>query len=281
MGKRVVCIGLLAFFASAGYCAEPIVADVVYVSEPVMSASAEATPSKLPRSRAVPATLKLGFSSEGTSGPETPGLTRIEIDISRNVSLQTRGLPSCTEARLFSHYPRYGESCLGSLVGIGTVTSEVSLRRGEAAVTASGRLRAFYAEEAGRRLILAQVTSAHPPLTYVIPFTLRSAKGPFRTSLLIPKRRMGHLQGICQQGHPECFGTPYTLEGVYSHISSFEMSLHRLFTTHGERGSFVRARCPAPGRRQADRFPLAKVSLDYAGGAALSDVSPRKCRVLE
>lgn len=245
---------------------------------PTPTAKAELSPSILPRGGSAPASLSLGFTSELPASPEVPQLSRIEIDVSRNVTLQVKGLPSCTEGRLLSDYSRYGSECPGSLVGTGSVTSEVALYRDEEPVTISGRLNAYYSEENGRRLILAQVRSAHPPLTYVIPFTLRRARGRSRVALVVPKRRMLHMLGACQEGHPECFGTPYTLEGVYSHISEFEISLHRLFGYRGAQGSFVRARCGAPSGQRSPPFPLATFELEYATGVNLRAEISRRCR---
>ncbi len=246
---------------------------------PVVTASAELSPSKLPRAHPAPASLTLGFTSEMTESPEIPALAKIEVDLSRNVTLQSKDLPSCTEARLLASYSSYLASCPGSLVGTGSVSSEVALQRNEEPVYINGSLGAYYSEEGGRRLILAQVRSAHPPLTYVIPFTLRRTASPFGISLVLPRRAMTGMRGICQRGHPECFGTPYTLEGVYSHISDFEMTLHRLFSHEGEEGSFIRARCGASSGQTSSRFPLARFHLEYATDVGVHAEASRRCRV--
>jgi hypothetical protein len=281
MGRRVggrafltvgVALALLVSAASAG---------AVSLDEevPAVTASAELSPSKLPRAHSAPASLTLGFTSEMPESTEIPRLAQIEIDLSHNVTLQSNDLPSCTEARLLASYSSYRASCPGSLVGTGSVSSEVALYRNEEPVDVSGSLRAYYSEEGGRRLILAQVKSAHPPLTYVIPFTLRRTAPPFGVSLLLPKRGMTSMRGLCQRGHPECFGTPYTLEGVYSHISDFEMTLHRLFSRKGKAGSFIRARCGASGGQTSIRFPLARFQLEYATGDILRGETDQRCRV--
>jgi hypothetical protein len=121
------------------------------------------------------------------------------------------------------------------------------------------------------------------PLTYVIPFQITKAHGAFGTSLVV--RKMRRIQGECVKVHPNCFAQPYVLKGVYGHISSFELSLHRLFAHAGERESFVSADCPAPAKRPEATFPLTRASLEYAqkegdaGGSSLTAVVNPKQRL--
>lgn len=109
----------------------------------VVSVSAEALPGRLPRSRMVPASLRVGFSSAspGTSVP--PELTAIGIEVSRDLSLQTAGLPSCPLEEMYYESSVVAQRCAGSLVGSGLVTSEVTLP-GQSPVVIEGRLSAFY-----------------------------------------------------------------------------------------------------------------------------------------
>lgn len=275
----VVTVGMVLVLSAGS--AVSVAESAVYIPVPTISmrATGAIVPRKLSRSQAMPAALALGFHSNSTDGTGTPAIAEIRIDLSRHVSFETRGLPSCTEARLLGSYSRYG--CLGGLIGTGTVASEVSLRPDEAPVPVDGKLRAYYAEQGGRRLILAQVTSVHPPITYVIPLTIQRRSGSYRTALVVPKRRMTGMQGICARGHPECFGTPYTLEGVYSHISDFEMTLKRRFSTEGSRGSFVRANCPTAKPRRETVFPLLVVRLNYPAGEWFSSAVNQKCEALD
>jgi len=95
---------------------------------------------------------------------------------------------------------------------------------------------------------------------------------------------MSQLQGECQRAHPNCFAQPYALKGVYGHISSFEMSLHRRFAHAGKVASFVSADCPARGSLPGVTLPLVKTVLDYArlNGEApdsVSGVASRQCKV--
>lgn len=246
--------------------------------EPVMTASAAIAPTRLPRARRAPATLSMGFTSEDPSSQTIPELRQVELEVSRDFELRTAGLPSCPLARLRSAYSNARQACAGSLVGHGSVTSEITLP-GREPVVVSGRLLAYFSSPRQRGpYVLAQVTTGEPlPLTYVIPFEIDKAKGPFGASLVA--RHMNLLQGICVQAHPDCFSDPYELTGVYGHISKFELSLHRVFTHAGKKRSFLSGRCPAPGKAPVPSFPLTQTNLAYATGPSLSATVAGECGV--
>ena len=265
----------LALLAFAGFKASSSAGAEIPIVEVKMSAAGAIAPAKLPRTQPAPAALRLGFTSQSLREPTTPALTRIALEISRNVTLQTAGLSRCSLAKLFSTYASARQSCGGSLVGHGSVTSEVTLP-GQAPVTLTGQLLAFYAFAEGHPRVLAQVITGSPlPLTYVIPFEIKKAQGPFATSLVVTK--MSNIRGDCANGHPNCFAQPYTLKGVYSHISKFELTLKRSFTHAGKRKSFLSAECPTRGRASTASFPLAKVGLNYDDGLHLSEVVSSRC----
>lgn len=279
MSRGLVLIAaVLAATVAAGLSTAASAAGAIApVPEPGMTASGELLPAKLPRSGMAPATLRLGFTSYPINEAAVPDLSSIEIGLSRRVTLETAGPPSCSVAKLRSAYVNARQACSRSFVGHGSVTSEVTLP-GQAPVVITGHLLAFYALAEGRPRILAQVTSGDPlALTYVIPFAIDAAEAPFGPSLVV--RQMSRLQGICAAGHPNCFSDPYRLEGVYGHISSFEMSLHRIFSRAGRRRSFVNAGCPVPGHRSAGNFPLARIKLRYTTGSTLSDSASGECAV--
>ncbi len=241
-----------------------------------MTASGEILPRNLPRERFAPAALRLGFTSAALDGSGSPELAGIAIDLPQMVRFQVAGLPSCPPASLYATNPSARRACAGSLVGEGSVASEIALP-GQAPATVVGSLLAFYSQVGGRPRILAQVVTGDPlPLTYVIPFEIVD-RGPSGVSLTVT--RMAHLQGQCRAVSAGCLPPPYTLEGVYSRISTLKMSLHRFVSAGRGRGSFVAARCPAPGRRPAAELPLGRVGLSYADGSVLSAMLLQRCVV--
>jgi hypothetical protein len=278
-GAALVRIGvLLALFVVAAILPDVATGETGLVGEPALSASGLVIPSRLPNFHRIPVTLQLRFRFEGSDHGTTPELTSIALDVSRNVALQTEGLPSCPLARLYSSYASPRQTCAGSLIGHGGVISEVTLP-GQAPTMVDGRLLAFYNFAEGQPHILAQVTSTGAlPLTYVIPFQIERTRGAFGTRLQV--RKMSNIQGKCTRNHPNCFAQPYRLKGIYGHISNFELSLHRLFVHGGKRESFVSADCPARGH-QAIAGSQFEVSVSYEQGAALGGESAttlRRCR---
>ena len=273
----VAALGAFASMAAVGVFPTPAGGDLAPSSEVVVGASGETVPRKLPRARMVPATLRLGFTSERPGAPRTPELTAIRLEVSRNLALQTVGLPSCPIAALYSVSSQAGQGCRGSLIGHGTVASEVALP-GQAPVKIEGRLSAFYDFAEGQPRILAQVTSAGAlPLTYVIPFTIERVRGVFGTILSVEQMRF--IAGICARGHPNCFSQTYTYKGIYGRISKFELTLARRFVHAGKSMSLVSAECPARGGSSSATFPLVKVELSYPELVVSSQVATRRCEV--
>jgi hypothetical protein len=275
----VLALGLLvlASMVVAGVSSPPAGGEVAQTGEVVIGVSGESTPGKLPRSRMVPVSLRLGFTSETPNAPTTPELTAIRFEVSRNLAFQTAGLPSCPIAELYSESLDAAQICAGSLVGRGIVISEVTLP-GQAPATIEGRLSAFYDLEKGQPWILAQVTSTGAlPLTYVIPFKIYKARGVYGT--ILSGQQMRAIAGVCARGHPNCFSQTYTYEGIYGHISKFELTLDRRFVHAGKKTSVVSADCPARAGSSSATFPLVKVNLTYPGAASRSQVATRRCEV--
>lgn len=244
-------------------------------SKPVITVSAETIPVRLPRSRMAPATLRLGFTSAISNAPSTPELTAIRLELSRDLELRTAGLPSCPITELYAEAANALHSCAESVVGHGSVISEVTLP-GRAPVTVEGRLSAFYDFGEGRPRILAQVVGGSAmPLTYVLPFTIYRGSGAFPTVLSVNQMRF--IAGICAIGYPNCFSQTYTYEGIYGHISKFKLSLARRFMHARKEVSFVNADCPAAARSSSAVLPAVSVRLTYPGLFPPSQIATRRC----
>ncbi|MGN6274490.1 MAG: hypothetical protein ACTHNP_00990 [Solirubrobacterales bacterium] len=234
-----------------------------------LAASAEAEPEKpqvsgsfapeaLPRAGAAPISLKLGFEVAAEEGVQS-SIESIAIDISRRIVLRGKGLPSCPPLTLLSEYG--AAECPKSLVGHGRVVSEIRERGGEPVIV-NGKLRAYYSFAHKVPQILALVQTGPPmDLSYVIPFQIIRQKGTYRTRLFV--HNMRHVYGICLG--VGCYWGTYGLNGIYTRISDFELSLHRRFFAEGQRRSFVSAGCAVPGKQRGLSFPLARVTLGFDG----------------
>ncbi|HEY5977521.1 MAG TPA: hypothetical protein VIT85_06660 [Solirubrobacterales bacterium] len=236
------------------------------------SASGAVTPVELPRGEFVPVRLGVAFGSEAAAGAPTPELRRISLEIGDRVRFRG-GLPSCPLADLYKEE----SPCPGSIVGHGAVASEIAPPGGEPTAV-EGSLVAYFNQTHRQSRVLARVSTGEPlPVTYVIPFSVKPAVGAYGSELIV--RRMSRIVGKCAASHPNCLAQPYTLKGVYGHISAFRMALDRSFRANGERRGFVEARCPAEPSRDQATLPLLRAVLAYADGSEKSPALPQLCMV--
>lgn len=242
------------------------------------SATDSLSPIKLPRTEPAPATLTTEFSSPPVEG-STRILHRIDLELSPRLTFEVRGLKSCDEETLYTPSVDARTACAGSLVGHGTVTSEIYAQRLEQKITATGHMLAFYSNFEGRPLIYAQVIIPEPVgLLYVIPFTIAKHDSLGGTNLFVPAGRMSGLQGICVSKRPDCFEPPYDLENFYSRISGMDLILHRVYRSEGERRSFISATCAAPKEVAFDTYTLLKTKLTYTEGGSSTMADRERCR---
>jgi hypothetical protein len=273
-------VGLVSVVVALA-CGVALASNGAAVSIPVppvkMLGRGSVSPVKLPRLRRVPVTLQMGFQSIPVPEGPVPELDEISFEVARRIEFAPESWPqSCSLAKLYSPRVDARRTCSESLVGHGTVASEITIP-GQAPVSVTGRLLAFYALAGGRPRILAQVTTGEPlPLVYVIPFTIKSANGRYRTTLSVPRRRMRAIAGQCAPGYPNCFApSPYTLKGVYGHISEMTLSLHRVLRMRHHRLSFVKGHCPTPGSATE---PLLRMGLAFADKYSTSATITARCK---
>jgi hypothetical protein len=188
-----------------------------------------------------------------------PKLEQIVLAINKHGKLETKGLPTCSLAKLNSVTAAQAKrSCEDALVGHGNVTSRVSLP-GQGAFASNAELLAFNGKLNGHQAVLAQVSSGAPlPLTYVIAFEVKKQGGTFGTSL-------------------EATLPPIASE--YGYITAFSLALSRKYEAGGQKRSFASASCPAPKGFTQAPFPFAKASYSFADGRTLSAELNRDCKV--
>jgi hypothetical protein len=90
---------------------------------------------------------------------------------------------------------------------------------------------------------------------------------------------MRFIAGECTIGYPNCFSQTYTYEGIYGHISRFEMTLGRRFLDARRTVSFVNADCPAPAGASIAHRLLAVLSVSYPGQLLPEQIATRRCEV--
>lgn len=259
--------------ARAGQVAALATASVAVLLAVAISASAEIVqkgnlqvsfnggiaPAKLPRSEPTAVTVQTAGKIKTTDRSTPPKLERIVLAINANGKIQTKGLATCSAAKLESISAAGARKVCGeALIGHGNVTSRVSLP-GQGAFASNGDLLAFNGKVNGKPAILAQVASGAPlPLTYVIVFEVKKTAGTFGTELI---------------------GTLPQIASEYGYISAFDLSLGRQYTYKGEKLSYASASCPAPKGFPGATFPFAKAAYEFAGGLTVSSTLVRECRV--
>jgi hypothetical protein len=217
------------------------------------------SPAKLPRTELAPVAVTMGGKISTTDRTVPPKLEKIALAINSHGRLETKGLPTCSLAKLNSVTATQAKkACEGALVGHGNVTSRVSLP-GQGAFASNADLLAFNGKLHGHQAVLAQVSSGAPlPLTYVIAFEVKKSGGTFGTSLV---------------------ATLPPIASEYGYISAFSLALSRRYESHGAKRSFAQASCPAPQGFTRAPFPFAKASYSFADGRTLSATLERECKV--
>jgi hypothetical protein len=217
------------------------------------------SPQRLPRTETAPVTVQMGGKIKTSDRTAPPKLTEIVLEINQNGKIQTKGLASCSLAKLESISAAGAKkACGAALIGHGNVTSRVSLP-GQGAFASNGLLLAFNGTYKGHQAVFAQVESGPPlPLTYVIVFEVKKSAGTFGTKLT---------------------GTLPEIASEYGYISAFDLSLGATYTYHGQRRSYAEASCPAPAGFTLATSPFAKASYVFEGGTTLSAKLVRDCKV--
>jgi hypothetical protein len=218
------------------------------------------SPRQLPRHRPAPVSLELSGSVRGTNGAPTPRLQRIELAFGARGSVDTAGLPICSRARLRNATRGQAlERCRAALVGRGELSAEVPLNPAEPILARAGVL-AFNGRSKGRPVVWVLASSASPPVSFVLPFYLRSSTGAYGILLRSPVRHA---------------------LGRWPRLRSFEITLGRRYRAAGELHSYLNARCPLPPRFDELAVPIARATYYFAPRPTLAQPIRRLCQVRE
>jgi len=144
--------------------------------------SASIKPKALPKPKRAPITVRLASTVVARGGGQIPAISRAKIGIDRSLTIDARGVPSCSAGQLENQTTQGAEAaCPAAIVGSGSVTVEVVLGDGTAA-HADSRLVAFNGGAAGRTttVLVHAYLSAPVSQALVVPITLtKLAKGGY------------------------------------------------------------------------------------------------------
>ena len=218
------------------------------------------SPKSLPRDRPAPISVHVEGAIGTTDGSHPPPVRRVEIALNRNGKLTTRGLPTCTSARLQSTSTDTALArCRPALVGQGRFGAEVEFP-GVDPFPASGRTLAFFG-----------IHRRRPALLLHLYITV-----PTRTTLILPlqisRRDRGEFETVLTAAIP-------SLAGGLGSVTELDLTIGRTYTFRGERHSFLSASCAAPAGFTGGIFPLARGSFQFADGRTIRTTLIRNCRV--
>lgn len=228
------CASLLAAGEGAG-------AERTAAGNLVVSLAGTLSPRQLPRARPAPISLELSSDFSTSDGTPLPGLRRIEIALGNRGRLQDLGLPTCPLSRIrATRLSTARAACGAARIGHGRLAGYLDLPGGEpvdfkaALVAFNGRQRQ------GRRVILADVHSSRPPMSFVLKFALR--RGPRSIHLVAELPRQ---------------------ISRWMRLTHFDIALHRTYAYRGRTYSYLSAACSLPKELTGIVFPLATVSYGF------------------
>jgi len=214
------------------------------------------SPKTLPRSKPAPVAVHLAGGVETTDGSPIPRVNWIKLELAWRGRLDTKGLPVCPQVRLRSTDSRQAmDACGGSLVGDGKLDAEIFVPN-QQPFEVKANLLAFNGKtKAKRPAVLVHAYTPDPPVSFIIPFTIR--RSSFRTVLVTTIRRA---------------------VGPWPHVANFQIEVSRDFNRNGSRHSYLSASCPLPEHFTAGFLSAARATYTFAGGKQLTTETVRSCR---
>jgi hypothetical protein len=256
--RRIVCIcGALAAGALGVGLAQ---GEVVQKANLRLTFTAGFAPQALPREREAPVSVRVGGSIGTATGARPPAVRRISFAVNRYGHVFTRGLPSCSGARLEGTSPQQAmEACPGARVGSGYFLATVNPPNGRP-FTARGNVIAFNARAGDRPALLLHVYAPTPAkITVILNFAItHPSRGRFGTvfTTRIP-----------------------TVAANLGYVTKMALHFDRRFRYGGRIHGYFSARCAAPRGFKAAIFTFARGRFFFDNGQQLTTPLTRSCRV--
>jgi hypothetical protein len=216
------------------------------------------TPRELPRNRPVPVAVHLAGRVLTADRAPLPRVNWIRLELAWRGVLNTHGLPVCPRVRLVGATREQAHRrCGDAQVGRGRLFARVFVPN-QPPFDVHAHLIAFNGRNAaGRHAVLVHAYTDHPPVAFVIPFTVHHRVGSPRTILVALIRRSA---------------------GPWPHVANFQISVSRSFGHLGERRSYLKASCPVPTTFTAGFLSFARATYSFADGREVKVQAVRSCR---
>ncbi len=191
-----------------------------------LSFSGKISPKALPKKTLAPVSLTASAGLTTTDGSPTPALKEVITDVDKNGAVNPQGLATCKAGQLEARDSKSAEAvCKDSIVGQGT-THLVIYFAEQAPIPVTSKLLAFNGG------IKGGVTTI-----FIHAFVSVPAPSAVVTTVKIKKEHKGRY------GEHAVASVPVIVGGQGS-VSSFSLTLHRLFTNKGKKQSYFLAKCP-------------------------------------
>ena len=236
----------------------PATAERAQEGSVIVSLKGGISPNKLPRDHPAPVTMHLAGGVDTSDGSPLPRVHAIKLELAWRGRLYTKGLAVCPRERLRSTDSSQAMALCGdALVGDGQLFAKVFLPN-QTPFGVHARLLTFNGQtKAGRPAVWAHAYSPNPPVSFIIPFTVRQQPGAFRTVLVTTIRRA---------------------VGPWPHVANFRVKVERSFRHEGETHSYLSASCPVPPDFTVGFLSLARATYTFSSGAEVTTEAVRSCR---
>ena len=254
MHKRFTLIASLAALvaiaipASAAFAGETVTGP----DGNTQSLEAAVAPKALYKKTASPAalTVEVKTGTTNTSGVPSPAVHDV-IDFDQNLSLATKGLPTCAAAKLQNTSTEAAEKACGpAKIGSGTATTLLPLS-------------VFYNEP-------TQVTAFNGAPQGGKPVVLLHAYGtsPVQTTIVL----VGTVTNYGKEGYgPRLDVIVPPIAGGIGVITDFKVKIQKSWTYKGKKTSFVNAKCPASRKLKY------RGAFTYADGTTIDAAATQAC----
>lgn len=248
----------MATIAALGVFATGALAERNQIGNLIVSLQGGISPNKLPRHQRAPVAVHLSGRVMTSDQSPLPRVNWIKLELAWRGVLDTRGMAVCPRRRLRGTDTHQAlEACGPARVGRGHLFAKVFVPN-QPPFNVKAQLRAFNGRtKTGRHLVLVHAYASNPPVSFVIPFSVRHHSGSFDTVLVALIRRSA---------------------GPWPHVANFQMSVSRKFMYQGRERSYLSAFCPVPPGFTAGFLSSARATYTFAGGDQATIETVRSCR---
>jgi len=219
-------IALSALLALGGAAIATAASTTVRAGNLVLTFGSNVSPKKLPRKKLAPVALQVSGKIKTSAGVHPPALREAVIDIDKNGTVNTRGVPACRRGQLEARDTRAAKRVCGrAIVGSGKVDVEIAFPE-QRPIMVHSPLTLFNGGTRGGKTTL-----------FIHSFITVPTPAAIVTTVTIKKVRKGRF------GYHTIAKVPVIAGGSGSALD-FRFKIKRNFRYKGKKSSYIEAKCP-------------------------------------